>query len=392
MMNEGIRWARGNASAGPFVADRLVAGPTVTCTEARELRGLITAITRFSPWITCMLTRNVAQTITILLLFLDCTGVASGGETKVVFSQPSVSEIGDRLYVIETRPVGEWFMISWQKSPFTPDGKFVPVDWDPEEKTGISIVGQEARRNAQRGMRNAAGTTVCQMVGDTVGAYLNSADLSGQGVDGDGNPLPGSGGFKQMITPSYMFGSEEAIRPWNDAESCLQVSLELQIPTAVCGEKKGSLAYVNPLVTLVDPKTKAKISWGPMLFSKRSKGEATKPLQWIAYDAPSRSWMIRDRLVPGASWLELAPGATPYQTAPWVGWRHFCWSVSRAHVAAALTAMEQQEPNLELSKNPGDYQLTAFHLNAETHYQTAPAELGWSMRNLQIVVKKGLHK
>ena len=73
----------------------------------------------------------------------------------------------------------------------------------------------------------------------------------------------------------------------------------------MCAEKKGSLAYANPLLTLVDPKTKVKISWGPMLFSKRSQGDHTKPLQNIAYDSPSHSWMIRDRLVPGASWLDL---------------------------------------------------------------------------------------
>ena len=102
-------------------------------------------------------------------------------------------------------------MISWQRSPFTADGKFGPVDWDPGEKTGLSIPDGATRRLAQRGMRDAAGSTVCQMYGGTVGAYLNSADLSGQGVDAKGNPLPGSNGYKQMITPSYRFRPDEAI-------------------------------------------------------------------------------------------------------------------------------------------------------------------------------------
>jgi hypothetical protein len=320
------------------------------------------------------------------MFFAFFGSVACGAEEHVVFSQPDVSHIGERVYVIERRPLGEWFMISWQKSPFTTDGKFVPVDRNPAEKTGLSIPDEQTRRMAQRGMRNAAGSTVCQMYGGTVGAYLNSADLSGSGVDAKGNPLPGSHGYKQMITPSYMFGPEQVIYPWRAPDNHLQVSLDLQIPTAVCAEKKGSLAYANPLLTLVDPKTKLKISWGPMLFSKRSRGDATRPLQHIAYDAPSHSWMIRDRLVPGASWLELAPGSASYQTAPWRGWRHFCWSVSRAHVTAALKAMREQEPQVKVSIDPGDYQLTSFHLNAETHYQTAPAELGWSMRNLRIAV------
>ena len=332
-----------------------------------------------------MFMRNYA-TVTAAMFFAFFGSVACGAEEHVVFSQPDVSNIGVRVYVIERRPLGEWFMISWQKSPFTADGKFVPVDWDPGSKTGLSIPDEQTRRRSQRGMRNAAGSTVCQMHGGTVGAYLNSADLSGKGIDAQGKPLPGSSGYKQMVTPSYMFGPEETIYPWCAPYSRLQVSLDLQIPTAVCAEKKGSLAYANPLLTLVDPKTKLKISWGPMLFSKRSKGEHTKPLQNIAYDAPSHSWMIRDRLVPGASWLELAPGSASYQTAPWRGWRHFSWSVSHAHVAAALKTMREQEPELKISTDPGDYQLTAFHLNAETHFQTAPAELGWSMRNVRIAV------
>ncbi len=310
------------------------------------------------------------------------------GDAKadVIFSQPEVSDIDDRVYVIERRPLGQWAMTSWQKSPFTADGKFVPFDWDPGEKTGLSIPDKDTRTRTQRGMRNAAGSTVCQMYGDTVGAYLNSTDLSGKGVDAKGNPLPGSNGYKQMVTPQYFFGPEEIIHPWREPDSRLQVSLDLQIPIAVCAEKKGSLAYANPLLTLVDPKTKLKISWGPMLFSKLSKGDFTRPLQNIAYDAPSRSWMIRDHLVPGASWLELAPDSASYQTAPWRGWRHFSWSISHAHIAAALKTMREQEPQVKISIDPGDYQLTSFHLNAETHFQTALAELGWSMRNLRIAV------
>lgn len=331
-------------------------------------------------------TRGYAA-VTAAVLSAFFSSVACGVEGHVVFSQPDVSDIGERIYVVERRPLGDLFVISWQKSPFTADGKFVPVDWDPGNKTGLSIPDEHARGIAQRGMRNEAGSTVCQMHGGMVGAYLNSADLSGKGVDTNGNPLPGSDGYKQMITPSYMFGPEEAIHPWRASDSRLQVSLDLQIPTAVCAEKKGSLAYANPLLTLVDPKTRLKISWGPMLFSKRSRGEATRPLQHIAYDAPSRSWMIRDRLVAGASWLELAPGSASYQTAPWRGWRHFSWSVSRAHVTAALKAMREQDPQAKVSIDPGDYQLTSFHLNAETHFQTGPAELGWSMRNLRIVTR-----
>lgn len=97
-----------------------------------------------------MFTRDFA-TVTALVLFAFFGSVACGAEGHVVFSQPDVSDIGDRVYVVERRPLGEWFMISWQKSPFTADGKFLPVDWDPGNKMGLSIPDERTRRMAQRG-------------------------------------------------------------------------------------------------------------------------------------------------------------------------------------------------------------------------------------------------
>lgn len=324
-------------------------------------------------------------TFLTIVLVACCGHVAYGAEGQVLFSQPKVTNISGRVYVIEKQPKGEWSMGAWQKSDFTADGKFVPVDWDPGEKTGLSIPDDRTRRVAQRGMRNTAGSTVCQMYGDTVGAYLNSADLSGKGVDAQGNPLPVSNGYKQMICPSYQFGPNEIIQPWRTPYNRLHVSFDLQIPTAVCQEKKGNWAYANLLLTLVDPKTGLKISWGPNLFGKKTGGETNTPKQHIAYDTPSHSWMVRDRLVPGAAWHKLSRGSATYHSAPWRGWRHFSWSVSHS----ALEAMRRQEPAVTISTDPGDYELRSFHLNAETTFQTGPAELGWSMRKLRIGVTEG---
>ena len=52
----------------------------------------------------------------------------------------------------------------------------------------------------QAGMVNRCGATAAQVCGTAVGAYLNSDDLSGGGRDAAGNPLPGSGGYKMMVT------------------------------------------------------------------------------------------------------------------------------------------------------------------------------------------------
>ena len=98
---------------------------------------------------------------------------------RILFRQPEQAGFGDRMYVQARVPLGDFAMVGWQKSPYTPDGKFLPVGWDAGVKTGLAVTGD--RTLAQRGMRDVAGATTAQMSGDAVGAYLNSADLSGCG-------------------------------------------------------------------------------------------------------------------------------------------------------------------------------------------------------------------
>ena len=297
---------------------------------------------------------------------------------RELFRQPSLDNFGNRMYVQARTPLGEFAMISWQKSPFSPDGKFLPVGWDAESKTGLAIDGDRAL--AQRGMRNVAGSTTAQMSGDAVGAYLNSADLSGDGTDAQGRPLPGSGGFKMMVTPQVLFAPETAVRPFSAENGRLELSLELQIPVATCGEKKGSLAYVNPVLLLVDSQRGVKISYVVDVFSRRSRGNPLKVIQHIAHDAPTKSWMIQCNLVPGNPWVEKGADSEVFQTTPWRGWRRFSCTLTRAHVLAALKKLREQEPETNCSLDPADYQLKSFHLNAEITFETAPAEMGWSMR------------
>jgi hypothetical protein len=322
----------------------------------------------------------------VLLAVAGATGVVTeAGEANghVLFAQPEVRDIGDRFYVAERRPLGQWVMTSWQHSPFTAEGKFVPVGWDPGPKTGLSIAGP--RRNAQRGMQDAAGTTTGQMHGPAVGAYLNSADLSVEGRNEQGRPLPGSGGYKMMITPQILFAPDSIIRPFRRRDSRLDLRLELQVPTAACAERKGSLAYVSAVLLLIDPQTRLRISYITGLFSKRSRMAPSTAIEHIAHDGPSRSWMIQCNVVRDHPWLDLHPHSASYQTAPWRGWRRFSWSIRREHVAAALAALRRQQPEAEASTDPADYQLRSFHLNAEIKYEAAPAEMGWSMRRARIV-------
>lgn len=310
----------------------------------------------------------------------------AGPSPRVLFRQPDLDGLGNRMYVQTRVPGGEFAMISWQKSPFTPDGKFLPVRWDAGKKTGLDVTGE--RPLAQRGMRDVAGATTAQMSGGAVGAYLNSADLSGGGTDPAGRPRPGSEGYKMMVTPQIRFVPETAVHPFRSENGRLDLSLELQVPVAECGEKKGSLAYVNPVLLLVHPVRGVKISYVVGLFSRRSAGGARKVIQHIAHDEPTKSWMIQCKLVPGNPGLDFGKDSAEFQTAPWRGWRSFSCSVTRANLLAALRALREQQPETDCSLDPADYQLRSFHLNAEITFETAPAEMGWSMRRALLALEQ----
>lgn len=302
----------------------------------------------------------------------------------VLFRQPSLPGIEGRLHVQARVPAGEFAMIGWQRNPATADGTFVPIDWDVGTKTGVSMDGD--RLGAQRGMRESAGSTAVQMAGGGVGAYLNSADLSVDGLDTEGRPLPGSDGYKLMVTPQVQFAPGEAVHPFRSDHGEIRVSLELQVPVAECAGRKGSLAYVNPVLVFIDAKRKVKISYIAGVFSKRTTGDPSKDVHHIAHDAPSRSWMIQCRLLPGNRWMTVSDESETFQTSPWRGWRRFAFAITRENFAAALRALREQQPETDCSVDPADYGLRSFHLNAEINYETAPAELGWSMRRAEIVI------
>jgi hypothetical protein len=71
---------------------------------------------------------------------------------------------------------------------------------------------------------------------------------------------------------------------------------------------------------------------------------------------------------------------------PWTGWRHFQWTIDQAQFVAALKYLAAKYPGKITSTDPTQYVLVQVHLNAEFHYSPTPAELGWSMRGLNVWV------
>lgn len=286
--------------------------------------------------------------------------------------------MAETFYVQSKIPEGRLCLLSWQKNPGTADGSFVPTSWNVGEKTGLEIT--ENRLDQQLGMGTSPGSTTAQVCGNAVGAYLNSKDLSVEGLDADGQPLPGSPGYKMMVTPEIKFPSKNPIRPFEKPGARLLLSFDLQVPVANDQKKNGSHSYVNPCFVFTDPTTKLKLSYIVATFSNGYR--LTKAD--IRYDEPSHSWMLHTSMAPGQKWLVLEPGSEVFQSTPWTGWKHFAFAITTENMLSALREFSHQKPELPCSTNPGDYVLSSYHLNAEFNFRTAPAELGWSMREAMI--------
>ncbi len=203
------------------------------------------------------------------------------------------------------------------------------------------------------------------MDGDTVGAYLNSADLPGSPTD-----------QKMMITPQYVWNTASQPIPFASSSSALSAAMDLQIPTAT-----GDSTYVTSDFLFEGPNG-VRISYGVKIFSNGHSDAVVGG----DYNLASNVYEMNSPLEAGQQFVTLAPGSSANTGTPWLGWRHFEWSITQAQFAAALVYLGAQNPGVVQSTDPSMYSLAEVHLNAEFHFQPAAAELGWSMRNWQVSV------
>jgi len=301
--------------------------------------------------------------------FLTLTAAATVGSTSVpgstvFFEQPLESGIANRVYVAHVDhgglPTGSWDLVVLQKDPFTATGRLVPTSWNAGSKTGFVPASPST---AQLGFRNQVGTSTAQMEGDTVGAYINSRDL----------PTTLSN-QKMMITPEYRFPSGATPVPFAHATSVLNGEMDLQVPVAV-----GRQTYVTADLLFLAP-SGARISFGIKLFHNGAKSA----LLGGGYDEIDNAYMINCPL--GTDTRFLTKGSTSGSSTgtPWLGWRHFQWSIDQAQFVAALDRLAAQFPAAVQTTDPTQFVFAGMHLNAEFHYSPDPAELGWSMRGLKL--------
>lgn len=309
----------------------------------------------------------------VLCISVFCVAHASA-PPEVLFEQTSLGGVEGNYLVplAQHRPPssGAFHMILWQPNPNRSDGMLVPTSWRAGDKTGF--YPSEPVAGHQSAFRDVPGSSVMQIDGDTVGAYINSADLR-----------EGSNGYKMMMTPETSIGPEAQVHPFTQSGRAMLVSLELQVPTAVDAHDAGSRTYVSVDLLFVDSSRGTKISYGCNLFFN---GHPHRELGGhIRLDEPSHNMMVNSVVGMDNAWLVTLPGSAISQSAPWRGWKTFRFAITQQSFMAALSAYNQQAPGV--STNPADYAFAKFHLNAELNYRTSAAELGWSMRHARVVAE-----
>jgi hypothetical protein len=294
-------------------------------------------------------------------------GSSTSSGTTVLFEQPTESGIIGNLFVplaTDTAlPKGVFELVLWQPNPNTSNGQLMATEWDAGSVTGFTP--SDPLSTTQLGFQNKPGTSTAQMDDDTVGAYINSADLPFSPV-----------GQKMMISPQFTFMPGNEPVPFLNANSSLSASMDLQIPTAV-----GSDTYVVADFVFQD-QNGVRISYGVVLFSNGG----ANPTIASGYDAPSKSYRLDSPLGVEQQFVTNVQGGASATGTPWLGWQHFEWSISQPQFVAALSYMAAQFPDEVRSTDPTQYALAEIHLNAEFHFQPAPAELGWSMRGWKVWV------
>jgi hypothetical protein len=313
-----------------------------------------------------------------IVCLLSLTAESSQARSMLVlFEQPETTNLSEHFFIPTAGPPphrqgpDELFSLYlWQPNPYREDGKLVPASWRAGDKTGF--YPRDAVHN-QLGFQDVSGTTTVQAEGGVVGAYLNPSDET-----------PDTDFGKLMITPVIRWPESKALRPFTNADNAIEVDMDLQVPTASSASRAGSIAYVVADLEFLDQTSRMKISYGCALFFHKHDGLKSYP---VGYDAPSNSVVANVPVIRDNPRITVLPGSAVYTGTTWRGWRNYRFVITAQNFGATLAAIRAKSPASKPSDNLADYKLTMYHLNAEINHSSAPAELGWSLRNTRI----GLH-
>ena len=220
-------------------------------------------------------------------------------------------------------------------------------------------------------MRDTDIASGAQMSGDTVGAYINSADLP------DGAPSN-----KLIITPSITFRPNTPAFSSNDRHTRVEVSFDLQVPVAADQHKPLSTTYVVSDLNFTDPRRNTSFYVNEMVFHNG----VDHPNEWVFFDPDTKMAVVLGVARQDSQYATVGPNSAHYQSAPWKGWKHFSYTVDEMQFRSAMLAAQYKYPAIKLYDRVGDWELNGWHLNAELLFKTGAAQMGWSMRNATIAM------
>lgn len=249
--------------------------------------------------------------------------------------------------------------------------------WPVQDKTGLQVPAN--RQDFQRGIAGRGSHSAAQVFGDAVGGYTVSSDILHSN----------SPGLSMMISPLYHWSRE--IPTFRSAGGTIDVAFDLQVPTAVSAPGVTSVfAKLDLLFT--DTTSGTRFSYSCGVFNDHSMPGQDN----AGFDPISKTVIVMAQVTPPATahngnrvghYVTLLPGNSPYQTAPWRGWKHFAFSISAAQFAAGLAAAKSfaTDNGYALSLDPAKYTLAQVHANTEMRYTArSVTELGWSIRQLRL--------
>jgi hypothetical protein len=303
----------------------------------------------------------------------SATSGSTGASAGLLIKQPLVDGITGRLLQPHlTRvqpPEGDMHLLLWQANPHLADGTLVPTKWAAGSKTGFFPSAPLEKK--QLGFEDRDGSSTAQWDQDTIGVYLNSRDLPGE-----------THKQKMMVTPQYRFPKGQEPQPFVRTGGALHASLDLQVPTAVDEHTRGSDTYVSVIFLFKDTQGTL-ISYGVVLFHN-----GVPHLRVSSnFDTDTGSFIISSPLGEDEQFVTKAQGSYSRMGHPWRGWQHYEFSIDEKDFANATRFLSDKYSGAVHSAAPKDYFLAAVHLNAELHFQTAPSELGWSMRNFEVSMR-----
>ena len=292
---------------------------------------------------------------------------AAIAQDTILFKQPSVSSISDNFCVKCNFPPRHFNIVQWEANPNTPDGSDVPATWDMGEKTGFRPHGD--LKDFQLAINGTKISSGAQMQGDTVGAFISSADFP--------NGCPAN---KVIITPNITFDFE--IPAFGKASGKVEASFDLQVPYAHDQHTAGNTTYVVSDLSFRNRLTGTSIWLNEMVFHNG----VSKAAEFVFYDPPTKMPAVFSVDSTVSQFTTPGTDSLPFQVAPWTGWKHFSYFITAKNFQSALAAVGAKYPASNIAMDVADWRLTHWHLNAELLCSGGIAEMGWSMRRATIGV------